>query len=79
MVTLILGFDLVFWTAIALTIVFFIDLLTCYWANSLKIFPLKKYGDKLCRYHKYTRITLIVLVIVHIILHVLSQVYGIVI
>ncbi len=77
MVTLLFGFDLMFWAAVALTIVFFLDLATCWWATSLKICPLRRYRDKLCRYHKYTRITLIALVIIHIILHILFQVYGI--
>jgi len=77
MVTLILGFDLVFWAAVALTAVFFIDLSTCWWYNSLNWGPLKKYRDKMVKYHRYTRITLIALVIIHIILHILSQVYGV--
>jgi len=79
MVTLILGLDLMFWSAVALTIIFFIDLSTCWWYNSLNWGPLKKYRDKLVKYHKYTRITLITLVIIHIILHILFQVYGIII
>jgi len=79
MVTLVSGFDLMFWAAVALTIVFFIDLTTCWWANSLKINPLRKYASKLVKYHKYTRLILIALVIIHIVLHVLFQVYGIVI
>ena len=79
MVTLILSYDLMFWAAVALTIAFFIDLATCCWATSLKICPLRKYRDKLCKYHKYTRITLIVMVIIHILLHILFPVYGIVI
>ena len=77
MVTLLFGFDLMFWAAVALTIVFFLDLATCWWATGLKICPLREYRDKLCKYHKYTRITLIALVIIHIILHILFQVYGI--
>ena len=77
MVTLILGFDFVFWAAVALTAVFFIDLSTCWWYNSLNWGPLKKYRDKMVKYHRYTRITLIALVIIHIILHILFQVYGI--
>ena len=77
MVTLILGFDLVFWAEVALTAVFFIDLSTCWWYNSLNWGPLKKYRDKMVKYHRYTRITLIALVIIHIILHILSQVYGV--
>ncbi|MBI2530068.1 MAG: hypothetical protein HYW05_02915 [Candidatus Diapherotrites archaeon] len=77
MVTLIFGFDLVFWAAVALTVVFFIDLSTCWWYNSLNWGPLKKYRDKMVKYHRYTRITLIALVIIHIFLHILFQVYGI--
>ncbi len=77
MVTLILSYDLMFWAAVALTIVFFVDLSTCWWYNSLNWGPLKRFRDKLVRYHKYTRMTLIVLVIIHIILHILFQVYGI--
>lgn len=79
MVTLILGLDLVFWAAVALTVVFFIDLSTCWWYNSLNWGPLKKYRDKLIKYHKYTRLLLITIVIIHIVLHVMFQVYGIVI
>lgn len=78
MVILILGYDLMFWAAVALTVAFFLDLATCWWYNSLNWGPLKKFRDKLVKYHKYTRITLIALVIIHIILHVLFQVYGIV-
>ena len=78
MVTLILGFDLVFWAAVALTAVFFIDLSTCWWYNSLNWGPLKKYRDKLVKFHPYTRKILIALVIIHFILHVLFQAYGIV-
>lgn len=77
MVTAILGFDLMFWAAVALTIVFFIDLTTCWWYNSLNWGPLKKFRNSLVKYHKYTRVTLIALVIIHIILHVLFQVFGI--
>lgn len=79
MVTIILGFDLMFWAAVALTIAIFLDLATCWWATGLKICPLRKYGDRLCRYHKYTKISLIALAIIHIVLHILFQVYGIVI
>ncbi|HLC89264.1 MAG TPA: hypothetical protein VJG49_04480 [Candidatus Nanoarchaeia archaeon] len=79
MVTLILGFDLMFWAAVVLTIVFFIDLSTCWWYNSLNWGPLKKYRDKLVKYHKYTRKILIALVVIHIVLHILFQVYGIII
>lgn len=79
MVTLILGYDLMFWAAVVLTIAIFADLATCWWATGLKICPLKKYRDKLCRYHKYTKIALILIAIIHIILHILFQVYGIVI
>lgn len=77
MVTLIFGFDLLFWAAFLLTVVFFIDLSTCWWYNSLNWGPLKKYRDKLVRYHKHTRKLLIALVIVHFLLHILFQVYGI--
>lgn len=79
MVTLILGLDLMFWAAVALTIVIFLDLATCWWYNSLNWGPLKRFRDKLVRYHKYTRITLIVLAIIHIIMHILFQFYGIII
>lgn len=79
MVTLIFGYDLMFWAAVALTIAFFLDLSTCWWYNSLNWGPLKKYRNKLVRYHRYTRIILIILVIIHIIFHILFQVYGIVI
>jgi len=79
MVTLIFGLDLTFWTAVALTIVFFIDLATSWWATGLKICPLRKYRGTLTRYHKYTRSLLIALVIIHIVLHIMFQVYGIVI
>lgn len=76
--TLILGQDLLFWIAVLLTVVFFIDLTTCHWAIRLKINPLKKWADKLIKYHKYTRILLIGLVIIHLIFHILFQVFGII-
>ncbi|MBI2107463.1 hypothetical protein HYT57_05755 [Candidatus Woesearchaeota archaeon] len=79
MVTLILGFDLMFWAAVALTIVFFIDLSTCWWYNSLNWGPFRKYREKMVKYHKYTRIILIAIIIIHIILHILFQVYGVII
>lgn len=78
MVNLILGLDLLFWIATVLTVVFFIDLSTCWWYNSLNWGPLKKFRDKLVKYHKYTRISLILLVIIHFIFHILEQVYGII-
>ena len=78
MPTLILGQDLLFWVAVLLTIVFFIDLSTCHWAVRLRICPLRKWGNKLIKYHKYTRISLIFLVIIHILMHILFQVYGII-
>lgn len=77
MVTLILGYDLLFWAAVALTVVFFLDLATCWWYNSLNWGLLKKFRNKLVKYHKYTKITLLVLVIIHIVLHILFQVFGI--
>lgn len=75
---LILGQDLLFWIAVLLTVVFFIDLSTCHWAVRLRICPLRRWGDKLIKYHKYTRILLIILVIIHFIFHILFQVYGII-
>lgn len=78
MPTLILGQDLLFWAAVLLTAVFFIDLATCHWAVRLKIYPLKKWADKLVKYHQYTRVLLIFLIIIHLALHVLFQVYGII-
>ena len=77
MATIIFGMGLVFWSAVLLTIVFFIDLATCWWANGLRICPLRKYRDKLVKYHKYTRVILIILIIIHIVFHVLFQVFGI--
>ncbi|MDO8647265.1 MAG: hypothetical protein Q7R70_02515 [Candidatus Diapherotrites archaeon] len=68
---------MLFWAAVALTIAFFVDLMTCWWYNSLNWGPLKKFRTSLVKYHKYTRKILIFLVIVHIVLHVLFQVYGI--
>jgi hypothetical protein len=78
MVTLILGLDLMFWAAAALTVVFFIDLSTCWWYNSLNWGPLKKYRNRMVNYHRYTRWLLILLVITHMIIHILFQVFGIV-
>lgn len=78
MPTLIFGQDLLFWIAVLLTVVFFIDLSTCWWYNSLNWGPLKKFRDKLVKHHKHTRILLIFLVIVHLIFHVLFQVFGII-
>lgn len=78
MPTLIFGQDLLFWTAVLLTIVFFADLATCWWAAGLKICPLRKYQGKLTKYHKYTRILLILLVIIHLVFHILFQVFGII-
>lgn len=78
MPTLILGQDLLFWIAILLTVVFFADLATCWWYNSLNWGPLKKFRDKLVKYHKYTRVLLILLVIIHLLLHILFQVFGII-
>ncbi|OGY46423.1 MAG: hypothetical protein A2663_03015 [Candidatus Buchananbacteria bacterium RIFCSPHIGHO2_01_FULL_46_12] len=78
MPALIMGQDLLFWIAVLLTVVFFIDLGTCWWATGLKIYPLKKYQGKLTKYHKYTRVLLIFLVIIHLIFHVLFQVFGII-
>lgn len=77
MPTLILGLTLVFWAAMALTAVFFIDLATCWWATGLKICPLRKWRSKLIKYHKYTRMALIVLVIVHFVIHLATDVFGI--
>lgn len=78
MPTLILGQDLLFWLAILLTVVFFADLATCWWYNSLNWGPLRKFRNGLVRYHKYTRVLLILLVIVHLLFHVLFQVFGII-
>lgn len=78
MPTLILGQDLLFWIAVLLTIVFFADLATCWWYNSLNWGPLRKFRDRLVKYHKYTRISLILLVIIHFVFHVLFQVFGII-
>jgi hypothetical protein len=77
MPTLIFGLTLVFWAAMALTAVFFIDLATCWWATRLRICPLRRWRSKLVKYHKYTRIALIALVIVHFALHLATDVYGI--
>lgn len=76
--TLILGQDLLFWIAILLTVVFFVDLATCWWYNSLNWGPFKKFRDKLVKYHKHTRILLILLVVVHLVFHILFQVFGII-
>ena len=78
MPTLIWGQDLLFWIAVLLTVVFFIDLSTCWWYNSLSWGPLKKFRDKLVRCHKYTRILLILLVIIHLLLHISFQVFGVI-
>lgn len=78
MPTLILSQDLLFWIAVLLTVIFFVDLATCWWYNSLNWGPLRKFRDKLVKYHKYTRISLIFLIIIHIIMHILFQVYGII-
>jgi len=75
---LIFGQDLLFWIAVLLTIVFFIDLATCWWYNSLNWGPLKKFRQKLVKYHKYTRFALIALVIIHLVFHILFQVVGII-
>ena len=64
--------------AVALTVVFFIDLSTCWWYNSLNWGPFKKYRDRMMKYHKYTRMLLISLIIIHIVLHVMFEVFGIV-
>ncbi len=64
----ILGQDLLFWIAAVLTLVIFIDFATC-WCFGIR---------KLARYHKYTRVLLIVLAIAHMVFHILFQVYGIV-
>jgi len=76
--TLIFGQDLLFWIAILLTFVFFIDLSTCWWYNSLNWGPLRRFRSKLIKYHKYTRISLISLIVIHLIFHILFQVYGII-
>lgn len=78
MPTLILGQDLLFWIAILLTLVFFADLATCWWYNSLNFGPLRKFRDSLVKYHKHTKILLIILVIIHFVFHVLFQVFGII-
>lgn len=78
MPTLILDQDLLFWIAVLLTVVFFIDLATCHWAARLKISPLRKWAAQLIKYHQYTRILLIFLVIIHLVFHLLFQVYGII-
>lgn len=76
MAILIYGLDLTFWAAVALTVIFFIDLSTCWWATQLRICPLRRWRGKLVRYHKYTRTALIAIVIIHIALHLLGGVYG---
>ena len=76
--TLILGQDLLFWIAILLTLVFFVDLATCWWYNSLNWGPLRKFRDRLVKYHKDTKILLILLVIIHFVFHVLFQFFGII-
>ena len=78
MPTLIFGQDLLFWIAVLLTAVFFVDLATCWWYNSLNWGPLKKFRDKLVRYHKYTRILLIFVVVIHLVFHILFQIFGII-
>lgn len=78
MPTLIFGQDLLFWVAVILTIVFFVDLATCWWYNSLNWGFLRKFRDKLIKYHKYTRILLIGLVVTHFVFHILFQVFGII-
>lgn len=75
---LVLGQDLLFWIAVLLTLVFFIDLATCWWYNSLNWGPLKTFRVKLVRYHQYTRVLLILLVIIHLLFHLLFQVFGII-
>lgn len=76
--TLILGQDLLFWIAVLLTVAFFADLATCHWTVGLKICPFKKHACKLVKYHKYTRIPLIIIIVIHFVFHVLFQVYGII-
>ncbi|HDZ54111.1 MAG TPA: hypothetical protein ENI19_03370 [Candidatus Nealsonbacteria bacterium] len=78
MPTLIFGQDLLFWIAVILTVVFFVDLATCWWYNSLNWGFLRKFRDKLIKYHKYTRILLIFLIVIHLIFHILFQVFGII-
>lgn len=78
MPTLILGQDLLFWIAVLLTLVFFADLATCWWYNSLNWGPLRKFRDRLVRYHKHTKILLILLVIIHFVFHILFQIFGII-
>jgi len=46
-------------------------------ATGLKICPPRRWRSRLIRYHKYTRLLLIALVIVHFVLHVATDVYGI--
>ncbi|OGZ20608.1 MAG: hypothetical protein A2654_00340 [Candidatus Nealsonbacteria bacterium RIFCSPHIGHO2_01_FULL_43_31] len=76
--TLILGQDLLFWIAVLLTAVFFVDLSTCWWYNSLNWGPLRRFRQRLVKYHRYTRILLIFLIVTHIVFHILFQVYGLV-
>lgn len=78
MPTLILGLDLLFWIAALLTVVFFLDLATCWWYNSLNWAPLKKFRDRLVKYHRYTRIFLVFLIVIHFFFHLLFQVWGII-
>lgn len=76
--TLIFGQDLLFWLAVLLTLVFFVDLATCWWYNDLNWGPLKKIRHRLVRYHKYTRYALIALIVIHLIFHILFQFFGII-
>jgi hypothetical protein len=77
MVTTFLGLDMLFWAAMALTLVYFLDLATCWWFNRLGWSPLKRWRNTLVSYHKYTRWALFVLIIAHGVLHIRFQVFGI--
>lgn len=77
MPTLIFGYDLLFWIAVILTVVFFVDLSTCWWYNHLNWGPFRKWRDKMVKYHYLTRIILIFLIVIHLFFHILFQVFGI--
>ncbi len=77
MVTTFLGLDMLFWAAMVLTLVYLLDLATCWWFNHLGWSPLRRWRGNLVAYHKYTRWSLFILIIVHGVLHIQFQVFGI--
>jgi len=79
MATVIFGQDLLFWIAVILTVVYLFDLFTCWWANHwANKLGIRLPFKNLTKYHMYTRFLLFAAIIMHIIIHVLFQVYGIV-